>query len=288
MNENIKEIKFSDENFPSILKEIPKPPKQLFVRGEILPCDKVAVAIVGARKHTSYGKQVAYDFAYSLAKNGVTIVSGLALGIDSEAHKGALDAGGRTIAVLGSGIDDKSIYPYSHKSLAEQVILNGALISEYEPGTPALPYQFPERNRIVSGLSIGVLIVEAKEKSGSLITAKLALEQNKDIFSVPGQIFSPMSKGTNKLIQRGAKLVTKPEDILEELELSGIEINKREEDFSEDEKNILKLLESEALHTNEIIKISKMPASDILTIITILEMKGAVKDTGGNMYVKIL
>ncbi len=287
MNEDIKEIKFSSKDFPSRLKEIPKPPKQLFVRGEILPCDDVAIAIVGARKHTSYGKQVAYDFAYDLAKNGVTIISGLALGIDSEAHKGALAGGGRTIAVLGSGIDDKSIYPYSHKSLAEQVILNGALISEYEPGTPALPYQFPERNRIVSGLSIGVLIVEAKEKSGSLITAKLALEQNKDIFSIPGQIFSPMSKGTNKLIQQGAKLVTKAKDILEELEFSGIEIKEEEENFSEDEKNILKLLENEALHTNEIIKTSKMPASSVLTNITILEMKGVIKDTGGNIYTRI-
>jgi len=283
MNENIKEIKFFSKDFPSRLKEIPKPPKQLFVRGEILPCDDVAIAIVGARKHTPYGKQVAYDFAYDLAKNGVTIVSGLALGIDSEAHKGALDAGGRTIAVLGSGIDDKSIYPYSHKSLAEQVILNGALISEYEPGTPALPYQFPERNRIVSGLALGVLIVEAKEKSGSLITAKLALEQNKDIFSIPGNIFSPMSKGTNKLIQQGAKLVTKVEDILEELELSGIKI-KKEKNFSENEKIILKILENETLHTNEIIKTSKMPASFVLTNITTLEMKGAIKDIGGNVY----
>ncbi len=284
MNEDIKEIKLSDSSFPSILKEIAKPPKQLFVRGEILPCDKVAIAIVGSRKHTSYGKQVAYDFAYDLAKNGITIVSGLALGIDSEAHKGALDAGGRTIAVLGSGIDEKSIYPYSHKSLAEQIILNGALISEYEPGTPALPYQFPERNRIVSGLSVGVLIVEAKEKSGSLITARLALEQNKDVFAIPGQIFSPMSKGTNKLIQQGAKLVLKPEDILEELEFSGIKIKKEEEDFSKDEKNILKLLKNEELHTNEIIKISKMPANSVLTNITILEMKGAIKNIGENIY----
>jgi len=287
MNEDIKEIKISDTNFPSILKEIPKPPQKLFVRGEILEQDKVAIAIVGARKCSSYGKQVAYDFAYGLAKNGVTIVSGLALGIDGEAHKGALDAGGRTIAVLGSGIDERSIYPYSHKSLAEQVILNGALISEYEPRTPALPYQFPERNRIVSGLSIGVLIIEAQEKSGSLITAKLALEQDRDIFAVPGPIYAPGSKGTNKLIQAGAKLVTRPEDILEELELSGIEIKKEKENFNDDEKNILKLIEDEALHTNDIIKTSKMPASNVLTIITILEMKGAIKDTGGNVYVKI-
>ena len=288
MNEDIKEIRFESDKFPSALKEIPKPPKQLFVRGEILPQDEIAIAIVGARKCSSYGKQAAYDIAYGLAKNGVTIVSGLALGIDGEAHKGALDAGGRTLAVLGSGIDERSIYPYSHKSLAEQVILNGALISEYEPGTPALPYQFPERNRIVSGLSVGVVIIEAKEKSGSLITAKLALEQNRDIFAVPGPIYAPGSKGTNRLIQEGAKLITGPEDILEELEISGIEIKKEEESFSDEEKNILNILEAEALHTNEIIKTSKMPASEVLTIITILEMKNAVKDVGGNMYVRIL
>jgi len=284
---NIKEIKFSDKNFPAYLKEIPKPPKQLFLRGEILPQDEVAIAIVGSRKHSSYGKQVAYELAYGLAKNGVTIVSGLALGIDGEAHKGALDAGGRTLAVLGSGLDERSIYPYSHKSLAETIILNGALISEYEPGTPALPYQFPERNRIVSGLSLGVIIVEAKEKSGSLITAKLALEQNKDIFAVPGPIYAPGSKGTNKLIQEGAKLVTGPEDILEELELSGIEIKKKEDNFSEEELKILEILEVETLHTNDIIKVSEMPAGEVLTIITMLEIKDAVKDIGGNVYTKI-
>jgi len=250
----MKEIKITDKDFPEILNHIPKPPKQLFIRGEILEEDKNAIAIVGARKFTSYGKQVAYDFAYALAKNGITVISGLALGIDGEAHKGALDAGGRTIAVLGSGIDDKSIYPYTHKPLAERVIKNGALISEYGPGTPAMPYQFPERNRIVSGLSVGVLIVEAKEKSGSLITAKLALEQNKDIFAVPGHIFSPMSTGTNKLIQEGAKLVTKVEDILEELELSGIKTERKNIELEGNEKKVFEVLSNENLHTDDIIK----------------------------------
>ena len=143
----ILKINQGDENFPERLKNISDAPDSIYVRGDILEQDNLAIAIVGSRKCTSYGKQIAYDFAYELAKNGVTIISGLALGIDGEAHKGALDAGGRTLAVLGSGIDEKSIYPYSHKSLAERVLENGALISEYEVGTPALPHHFPERNR---------------------------------------------------------------------------------------------------------------------------------------------
>jgi len=232
------EINFQDKNFPKILKEISKPPKKIFVIGEILPQDEIAIAIVGSRKCSNYGKQVAYDLAYELAKNGVTIISGLALGIDGEAHKGALDAGGRTLAVLGSGLDENSIYPYSHKSLAERVINSGALISEYEPGTPPMKHRFPERNRIVSGLSLGVLVIEANERSGSLITARLGLEQGKDIFAVPGSIYSKGSFGTHKLIQDGAKLVKNANDVLEELEIAGIKITKKEtkENFSENEK----------------------------------------------------
>ncbi len=282
----MQEIKITDKNYPESLKHIQNPPKKLFVRGEILPEDKNAIAIVGARKHTSYGKQVAYDFAYALAKSGVTIVSGLALGIDSEAHKGALDAGGRTLAVLGSGIDDNSIYPYSHKSLAERVIKNGALISEYENGTPALPHQFPQRNRIVSGLSIGVLVVEAKEKSGSLITARLALEQGKDIFAVPGPIFSKMSEGTNRLIQQGAKLVLTPNDILEELEIAGVKIKEKDKqpELSEQEKKIYEILKNENLDADGIIKKSKIPASEVLTALTMLELKNVIKNTGNDTY----
>ncbi|MBI3671689.1 DNA-protecting protein DprA [Candidatus Azambacteria bacterium] len=282
--QEIKEVKIKDKNFPESLRNIPKAPERIFVRGEILPEDKVAIAIVGARKCTSYGKQVAYDFAYALAKNGVTIVSGLAIGIDGEAHKGALDAGGRTLAVLGSGIDDNSIYPYSHKSLADRVLENGALISEYEPGTPSLKHQFPERNRIVSGLSLGVLIVEAKEKSGSLITAGIALEQGKDIFAVPGQIFAQSSKGTNKLIQEGAKLVLEPQDILDELEIAGVNIKKQKIELTETEEKILKHLKDETMHINDIIKRSGLAANSVLTAITMLEMKKIIQNIGGNIY----
>ncbi len=282
----MQEIKITDKNYPESLKHIQNPPKKLFVRGEILPEDKTAIAIVGARKHTSYGKQVAYDFAYTLAKSGVTIVSGLALGIDSEAHKGALDAGGRTLAVLGSGIDDNSIYPYSHKSLAERIIKNGALISEYEPGTPGLKHHFPERNRIVAGLSVGILIVEAQKRSGSLITAKLALEQGKDIFAIPGPIFSKMSEGTNKLIQQGAKLAMTPNDILEELEIAGVKIKKESKqlELSEQEKKIYEILKNEILDTDGIIKKSKMQANEVLVILTMLELKNVIKNMGNDTY----
>ncbi len=282
----MQEIKITDKNYPESLKHIQNPPKKLFVRGEILLEDKTAIAIVGARKHTSYGKQVAYDFAYTLAKSGVTIVSGLALGIDSEAHKGALDAGGRTLAVLGSGIDDNSIYPYSHKSLAERIIKNGALISEYEPGTPGLKHHFPERNRIVAGLSVGILIVEAQKRSGSLITAKLALEQGKDIFAIPGPIFSKMSEGTNKLIQQGAKLAMTPNDILEELEIAGVKIKKESKqlELSEQEKKIYEILKNEILDTDGIIKKSKMQANEVLVILTMLELKNVIKNMGNDTY----
>ncbi|MEK7453269.1 MAG: DNA-processing protein DprA [Patescibacteria group bacterium] len=284
MNSEIKEIKIKDKNFPESLKNIPHPPKKLFVRGSILPEDKIAIAIVGARKCSSYGKQVAYDFAYALAKSGVTIISGLALGIDGEAHKGALDAGGRTIAILGSGIDDNSIYPYSHKSLAERILENGALVSEYESGTPGYKGNFPERNRIIAGLSIGVLIVEAKEKSGSLITAGMALEQGKDIFAIPGPIFSSGSTGTNKLIQQGAKLVLKPDDILEEMEMQGVVVNKKKIELTEVETSILKILEDEALHINDIIKKSNLASHSVLTTVTILELKSLIRNIGGNIY----
>jgi len=283
----IKELKITNKDFPESLKHIPKVPERIFVRGNILKEDSVAVAIVGARKCSSYGKQAAYDFAYGLAKNGVTVVSGLALGIDGEAHKGALDAGGRTLAVLGTGIDDKSIYPYAHKSLAERVLENGALISEYETGTPALPHQFPERNRIVSGLSVGVLVVEAKERSGSLITANLALEQGRDVFSVPGPIFSPGSKGTNRLIQQGAKLVLTPEDILEELKIQGIELKEVKTELTEDEEKVFELLKNESLHTDDIIKKTRLAANAVLTAITLLEMKKLIKNIGSNTFVKI-
>lgn len=283
--ETIKEIKIADSAYPESLRQIHKPPPVFFMLGEIKPEDKNAVAIVGARKCTTYGKQVAYDLAYELAKLGVTIVSGMALGIDGEAHKGALDAGGRTIAVLGSGVDDKSIYPHTHISLAKKIAEQGAVISEFEPGSPSYPSNFPQRNRIVSALSLGLVVVEAGEKSGSLITANFALEQGKDVFAVPGPIYSPASAGANHLIQQGAKLIRNAQDILEELNIEFSEVKtKKIGEYNMEEGLIITALESESLNTDAIIKITGLNPAVALTAITMLELKKIIKNIGNNVY----
>ena len=286
----ILKINQGDENFPERLKNISDAPDSIYVRGDILEQDNLAIAIVGSRKCTSYGKQIAYDFAYELAKNGVTIISGLALGIDGEAHKGALDAGGRTLAVLGSGIDEKSIYPYSHKSLAERVLENGALISEYEVGTPALPHHFPERNRIVSGLSRGVIVVEGLKKSGTLLTASAAAEQGRTVFAVPGQITSPLSQAPHFLIQNGAKLVGSSQDILEELDLQ-FKVDRDEVEKvlpgNEIEVKLWQILENEPLHLDEIARISTIEMAEVSARLTVMEIKGMVRNIGNGVYKKI-
>lgn len=285
MPTDIKEIKIADEKFPERVRRIHEPPATLFIRGELRAEDENAVAIVGARKCTAYGKQVAYDLAYELAHRGVTVVSGMALGIDGEAHKGALDAGGRTIAVLGSGVDEKSIYPHTHISLAERIIKNGAVLSEFPPGSPSYPSNFPRRNRIVSALSLGVVVVEAGEKSGSLITTNFALEQGKEVFAVPGLIYSPASAGANLLIQQGAKLIRNADDILEELNIASYETKSRKmEECNADEKLILAALENEILSTDAIIKITGLNPAVALTALTMLELKKAIKNTGNNTY----
>ena len=281
----IQEIKINDKKFPERVRRIHQPPAALFMLGELKQEDENAVAIVGARKCTAYGRQVAYDLAYELAKRGITVVSGMALGIDGEAHKGALDAGGRTIAVLGSGVDDKSIYPHTHISLAERISKNGAVLSEFPPGTPSYPSNFPQRNRIVSALSLGVVVVEAGEKSGSLITANFALEQGKEVFAVPGPIYSPASAGTNLLIQQGAKLIRNADDILEELNLQLSEIKHQKiEPENEEEKLIMDALADETLNIDDIIKTTRLAPSAALTALTMLELKKTVKNIGNNTY----
>jgi len=207
-------LNLQDKNYPAILKEIHSPPKELYVKGKILPQEK-AIAIVGTRNCSDYGKQVAYDFSSKLAKLGITIVSGLAQGIDTCAHQAALEAKGRTIAVLGTGINN--IYPRFNTKLAEEISKNGAVISEYEPEANGTKYTFPQRNRIISGLSLGTIVIEAPERSGALITADFAMEQNREVFIIPGPIYSENSKGTNQLIKQGAKLITNIEDVLENL-----------------------------------------------------------------------
>lgn len=284
MNERIEEISINDRGYPEDIRRVVEPPRVLYVRGKMLPEDARAVTIVGARKCTSYGKQVAYDFAFALAKQGITVVSGMALGIDGEAHKGALDAGGRTIAVLGTGVDDASLYPDTHAPLAKRIIKQGAVISEFSSGTPALPHHFPQRNRIVAALGLGTLVVEADEKSGSLITAGFALELGKDVFAVPGSIYSRTSTGTHKLIQQGAKLVTKVEDILEALQLAPTPPVQGNAAENERERLVLSLVAEEPLEIDTIIERLDLPSNDVLSLLAILELKQKVTRIGGNSY----
>jgi len=217
--EKIGLITIQDKNYPKLLKEIYAPPATLYIRGSFYPKDKISLGVVGTRNLSPYGRQITPIITSELSKASITIVSGLAKGIDTIAHKTAIENKGRTIAVLGSGVNTNNIYPAINKYLAEEIIQNGAIISEFPINTEPLPQNFPQRNRIISGLSLGILVIEAPEKSGALITAKDALEQNREVFAIPGHILSNNSLGPNNLIKLGAKLVTKTSDILEELNL---------------------------------------------------------------------
>jgi len=283
-----KKITLQDKNYPAMLKEIHNPPKELYIKGEIINQDKVAIAVVGTRKYTQYGKQAALDIAGKLSKLGITIVSGLAKGIDTFAHQAALENNGRTIAVLGSGMDKDNFSPACNYTLGEKIAENGAVISEYPEGTPGAIYTFPERNRIISGLSLGVVVIEAPEQSGALITANLALEQNREVFAVPGNIYEKNSQGTNQLIKMGAKLVTCVEDILEELNLSHLlqsTEKKKIKPENKEEEILFTILSSQPMHIDEIVKISKLPVSAVNSTLMILELKNAVRNLGKGNYV---
>ncbi len=286
----IRLVTIEDEEYPELLKEIYNPPFLLFVRGQINPADKYAVAIVGARRASEYGKQVTANLAMTLAQNNVTIVSGLALGIDSYAHQATLSVpNARTIAVLGCGIDDDSIYPSENKGLAHKIIEGrGAVISEFGPGMPPLKQHFPARNRIISGLSLGVVVVEATLVSGSLITARHALEQGRDVFAVPGNIYHKNAEGPNSLIKTGAKLVEKPEDILEELHLKQVAEKmtvQRMLPETDEEQNILKHLELEPIHVDKLVELVGVSVTDINSLLVMMEMKGIVRNLGGGNYI---
>ncbi len=281
-------ISWDDKNYPVLLKELPDPPFLLYVRGDAsilsLPC----LAVVGTRLMTTYGKQVLDDLLQPLVQSGLVIVSGLAIGIDAYAHKTTLDHHGKTIAVLGSGVD--KIYPANNRKLAEDIVeKGGALISEFPLGMEPTVYTFPIRNRIISGLSKGTLVVEAKESSGSLITAKLALEQNRDVFAVPGNMFSSNMAGTHNLIKKGeAKLVTHATDILEELGLvlePSAQLQKLEFENLNEEKVYL-LLSKEPVQADQLIQESELPSSEVSSLLTVLEVKGLVQNLGGGMWVR--
>ena len=221
LRKEIKILTWEDADYPDKLMNIDQPPPVIYIRGSIKPEDRWAVAIVGTRRVTSYGRQVTEQVSTYLARNGLTVVSGLARGVDGVAHQTTLANNGRTIAVLGSGIDQ--IYPPEHRQLAEKIIENGAVISDYHPGTPPDAGNFPPRNRIISGLSLATVVVEAGETSGALITATFAAEQGREVFAVPGPIYAPQSKGTNRLIREGAQPLLDPVDIMESLNLRKVD-----------------------------------------------------------------
>jgi len=281
--EKIEIIKIEDKGYPKLLKKIEDPPKILYIRGE-LP-KKPCFAIVGTRRCSAYGKQIALEIAGGLAEVGLTIVSGMARGIDSFAHKGCLEREGKTIAVLGTGLDEKSIYPQENLKLAREILeKGGCLISEFPPGTPGLKQNFPQRNRIISGLSLGVLVVEAKMGSGALITAKWAKEQKRKLFAVPGPVHSSNSKGPHLLIKQGAILVENANDILKELKLPCSTFHVEQRGETPKENLILKILKEKPLHIEKIIEKSGLKAQEVLSILAIMEIKDQVRNLGGNVY----
>jgi len=279
-------LTWEDEEYPRLLRQIYDPPPVLYVKGQLLPEDEWAVAVVGTRVATTYGKEAATQIAEGLARNGVTIVSGLARGIDSTAHRAALEAGGRTIGVLGCGLD--IIYPPENRRLAAQIIQQGALISEYPLSTPPEGGNFPPRNRIISGISLGVVIVEAGSHSGALITADYALDQGREVFAVPGNIFRRASQGTNTLIREGATPVLSVEDILEALNLSLVSQQQAARAIipeNETESRLLEYLSADPVHVDELGQQVGLPISEVTSALTLMELKGMVRQVGGMHYV---
>jgi DNA processing protein len=284
--QQVKACTYHDTEYPARLKEIYDYPPLIYMKGQIMPQDEWCIAVVGTRRATIYGRQVAEELVTGLARNNITIVSGLARGIDTVAHRCTLEARGRTIAIFACGLD--TVYPGENLNLARSIINQGALISEYPLGTKPRPDYFPRRNRIMSGMSLGVLVIEADEASGAIITAHMALEQNREVFAVPGSILSPMSRGTNSLIQEGAKLVRDCTDILEELNLT-VNVHQMEMKetpaTSETEKVLLKELSSEPVHIDQICRQSGLPISTVSSNLAMMELKGLVRQISSMNYV---
>lgn len=292
----IRKIGISDREYPALLKNIHRAPPELFVNGEILPADANAVAIVGSRRSTVYGSQQCERLSYELALKGITVVSGMARGIDTAAHKGALKAGGRTIAVLGSG--HGHIYPPENKKLYAEIAKSGAVISEFPHETPPMPFNFPARNRIISGLSRGVVVVEAARKSGALITANFALQEGREVFAMPGNISSSRSAGTNALIKEGAKLTESADDIMEELEgVLDIKIGREGSaepraknpaaTLSAEERAVFGVLTDTPKPIDEISGASRIPVSKISRILIDLEIRRLAKMLPGENFIKV-
>ncbi len=278
-------LTISSQLYPNRLRQIYDPPPLLYLRGELTKGDNLALAIVGSRLATVYGRLVTERLALQLAKRGITIVSGLARGIDSSAHRGALKAGGRTLAVLGCGVD--VCYPPENEKLMNQITTSGAVISEFPLGSPPEAGNFPQRNRLISGLSLGVIVVEAGQRSGALITAQCALDQGREVFAIPGNINARTSKGTNKLIKEGAKLVDGVDDILEELGMAGSPADDEPPPKLEgDEATVFGLLSSEPIHVDRIIRQTGYSSPRVLSLLLSLELKGLVRQLSGNQFVR--
>lgn len=280
-------LTYRDGGYPENLRSIFDPPVALFIRGQLIAADSMAVAIVGSRKPTYYGVSMAEKIARDLATTGVTVVSGMARGIDTAAHRGALATEGRTVAVLGCGLD--VVYPRENRRLMEQIASKGAVITEFPPGTQALGWHFPVRNRIISGLSKAIVVVEAGRKSGALITADFALEQGREVMAVPGNVTSPLSSGPHKLIKEGACLVEKMEDILEELNLKSLFSEKMEQKkdqiaLTSEEEAVYHLLACDPLPLDVLIGKSELSPRKVMAALMFLEVKGLVRQLPGKFY----
>jgi len=288
ISEHIQVLTWEDDNYPRHLLKIEQPPPVLYLRGTFLPEDEWAVAVVGTRQVSPYGRQVTSEISAFLAANGITVVSGLAKGVDAVAHDASLRHNGRTIAVLGCGINQ--LYPPENAKLAGNIVQSGALISEYPPGTQPLAVNFPPRNRIISGLSLATVIIEAGKTSGALITARFAIEQGRDVMAVPGNIHAPQSMGTNYLIQQGAHPLLQPKDILDLLDLNMItEHQAAQVVLPKDpvEARLVNILGAQPTHIDEIRLQAGLPIETVTSTLTMLELKGFVKQVGGMQYVAV-
>lgn len=283
----VEAITWKEAEYPALLRVVDGAPSVLYVRGRLTSQDEWAVAIVGTRRATTYGREVAQVLGTELARAGVTVVSGLALGIDTAAHRAAMEAGGRTIAVLGSGVDQ--IYPPQNRGLALSIVQQGALISEYALGTRPDANNFPPRNRIISGLSRCIVVVEAGERSGALITARFAAEQGRELFAVPGSILSPGSAGCNQLIQQGAVPLLSVNDVLEQLDLVRA-ADQREVRTTIPanplESKVLEALAAHPCHVDEIVRSTAMPSAEVVSLLVLMELKGMVRQVGAMTYAR--
>lgn len=286
MRAGVRVYTWDDPAYPALLRDLADSPPVLFVKGTLAETDDWAVAVVGTRKPTAYGREVAHQLTTALAQQGLTIVSGLARGVDAIAHRAALDAGGRTLAVLGCGVD--RVYPEDHRRLAQDICAQGALISDYPLGTPPEAANFPARNRLISGLSRGVLVVEAGETSGALITAEFAAQQGREVLAVPGSIFSAVSVGTHRLLREGAILVTCAADVLEALHLEAVNEQREAREAipaSLTEATLLTYLTREPTHVDELARASGMPIEMVSSTLVMMELKGLARQVAPLQYV---